>query len=78
MSEMREGLELMRELARTRIHMLEDGLSLYSEAKKCYYINEYRSKLHELDQLIRRYSVKAVRPGENLSCRDEDSDTTLH
>jgi len=62
MSDMKEALSMMRDMAKTRIQMLRDGVTFHDNAKKAYYLQEYESKVRELDQQIRRLSLRLVRP----------------
>lgn len=63
MSDMKESLTMMRDMAKERIQMLKDGVTFYSEERKTYYLREYESKVRELDHEIRRLSLRLVRPG---------------
>ena len=63
MSDMKESLSMMRDMAKERIQMLKDGVTFYSDERKAYYLREYESKVRELDQEIRRLSLRLVRPG---------------
>ncbi|WP_236685510.1 hypothetical protein [Geobacter pickeringii] len=51
---------MMREVARIRISMLRDGVTLYDNSRRNYYLQEYESKLQQLDQLIRRTSIRLI------------------
>ncbi|HBG04678.1 MAG: hypothetical protein A2075_20380 [Geobacteraceae bacterium GWC2_58_44] len=63
MSDMKESLIMMRDMAKSRIQMLKDGITFHDDAKKAFYLREYESKLRELDHQIRRLSLTLVRPG---------------
>lgn len=63
MSDMKESLSMMRDMAKERIQMLKDGVTFYSDERKAYYLREYESKVRELDQEIRRLSLRLVRSG---------------
>lgn len=63
MSDMKDSLTMMRDMAKERIQMLKDGVTLHSEEKKAFYLREYESKVRELDYEIRRLSLRLVRPG---------------
>jgi hypothetical protein len=63
MSDMKESLTMMRDMAKERIQMLKDGVTLHNDEKKAYYLREYESKVRELDYEIRRLSLRLVRPG---------------
>lgn len=60
MSDMKEALIMMRQMARERIQLLKDGVTLYDNEKKDYYLREYEAKIRELDTEIRRLSLKVV------------------
>lgn len=60
MSDMKESLTMMRDMARSRIQMLKEGVTFHDEDKKAFYLREYESKLRELDQQIRRLSLRLV------------------
>lgn len=63
MSDMKDSLTMMRDMAKERIQMLKDGVTLHNEEKKAFYLREYELKVRELDYEIRRLSLKLVRPG---------------
>lgn len=60
MADAREVLELMRSVAKSRIHMINNGITFYDARKKAFYLAEYGKKLEEIDRLIRRYSLRLV------------------
>lgn len=60
MSDMKEALIMMRRMASERIRMLKDGVTLYDNERKEYYLKEYEAKVRELDTEIRRLSFKVV------------------
>lgn len=60
MADARDVLEMMREVARTRISMLRDGVTLYDDSRRNYYLQEYEDRLQQLDQLIRKASFRIV------------------
>lgn len=62
MSDLKESLLAMRQMAKTRIRMLNEGITFYDAERKAYYLREYEARVRELDQLIRRLSLKLVRP----------------
>ena len=64
MADAREVLEIMKDLARSRIQMLKDGVTFHDEAKRAFYLREYETKLHDIDRLIRRSNLRLVRPGD--------------
>lgn len=61
MSDMRESLSMMRDMAKERIQMLKDGVTLYNNERKDFYLHEYEAKVRELDYLIRRLTLRVVR-----------------
>ncbi len=61
MSTMREALEMMREVARIRIDMLESGVTFHDERKRSHYLNEYREKLRKIEDIIRRMNIRLIR-----------------
>lgn len=62
MSDMKEALIMMRQMARERIEMLNNGVTLYDNERKEYYLKEYEAKVRDLDIEIRRLGLKVVRP----------------
>lgn len=66
MADAREVLEMMREVARTRISMLREGVTFYEPEQKSFYLREYEEKLRQIEQLIRRISIRLVEqpPGD--------------
>ena len=57
---MKESLTMMRDMARSRIQMLKDGVTFHDDDKKSYYLKEYEAKVRELDHQIRRLSLTLV------------------
>jgi len=53
---------MMREVARTRISMLHEGVTFHETDRKNYYLEEYKEKLRQIEQLIRRTSIRLVEP----------------
>lgn len=53
MPEMRESLEAIRDMARSRVKVLKEGGSCYSDKEKAGYLQQYETRLRELDRLIR-------------------------
>lgn len=71
MTDAKEVLELMRTVAKSRIHMLSSGITFYEPQKKAFYLNEYGKKLDEIERLIRRYSLRLVHSiGNDRSATD--------
>ncbi|MBT1074623.1 hypothetical protein [Geobacter grbiciae] len=62
MADARETLEMMREVARTRISMLRDGITFYDNERRSYYLRQYEEKLTQIEHLIRRISIRLVEP----------------
>ncbi|GLI39205.1 hypothetical protein KI811_03875 [Geobacter hydrogenophilus] len=62
MADARETLEMMREVARTRIAMLRDGITFYDNDRRSYYLRQYEEKLTQIEHLIRRISIRLVEP----------------
>lgn len=62
MADAREVLEMMREVARTRISMLREGVTFHETERRDYYLREYEEKLRQTEQLIRRISIRLVEP----------------
>jgi hypothetical protein len=61
-SDMKESLVMMREMAKSRIQMLKEGVTFHTEEKKAFYLQEYQAKVRELDDQIRRLTLRVVRP----------------
>jgi hypothetical protein len=59
---MKESLVMMREMAKSRIQMLKEGVTFHTEEKKAFYLQEYQAKVRELDDQIRRLTLRVVRP----------------
>jgi transposase InsO family protein len=59
-SDLKESLCQMREMAKSRIQMLKEGVTFHDDQKKAFYLREYESKVKELDQQIRRLTLKLV------------------
>jgi len=64
MSDMKESLSMMRDMAKSRIQMLKEGVTFHDEQKKSYYLKEYEAKVRELDHEIRRLTLRVVRPNQ--------------
>ena len=61
MSDMKESLALMRDMAKERIQQLKQGVTLHCDERKAFYLREYESKVRDLDQQIRRLTLRLVR-----------------
>jgi hypothetical protein len=60
MSDMKDSLTMMRDMAMSRIQMLKEGVTFHDDDKKSFYLNEYEGKIRDLDIMIRRHSMKLV------------------
>ena len=60
MAETKEVLVMMKDVAKTRIQMLKDGVTFHDAAKREYYLREYEKKLRDIEQLIRRLNLRLV------------------
>ena len=47
-----EALESIRDAARSRVRVLNEGATFYNDEEKTRYLQQYESKLRELDRLI--------------------------
>jgi len=65
MADTKEVLVMMKDVARTRIQMLKDGVTFHDAAKREYYLQEYEKKLRDIEQLIRRLNVRLVYSSKN-------------
>ncbi len=64
MADAREVLEMMKEVAKSRIEMLKAGITFHDDAAKARYLQEYEAKLRTIDHLLRRLNLRLVRPDE--------------
>lgn len=64
MADAKEVLDIMRDVAKSRIQMLKEGVTFHDDAKKVYYLQEYESKLRDIEQLSRRLNLRLVRTGK--------------
>jgi hypothetical protein len=62
MSDMKESLIMMRDMAKSRIQMLKEGVTFHNEEKKAFYLEEYQARVRDLDHQIRRLTLRVVRP----------------
>ena len=60
MADSREVLTMMKEVAKSRIDMLREGVTFHDAAKREYYLREYEKKLRDIEQLIRRLNMRLV------------------
>jgi hypothetical protein len=72
MSDVREALEMMREVAKIRIDMLQNRVTFHDEQKRNYYLREYRDKLQKIDAIMRRMNIRLVRVSEKEEDKELD------
>jgi hypothetical protein len=60
MADTKEVLIMMKDVAKSRIQMLKDGVTFHDAAKREYYLREYEHKLRDIEQLIRRLNLKLI------------------
>ena len=60
MADSKEVLTMMKEVAKSRIEMLRDGVTFHDAAKREFYLKEYEKKLRDIEQLIRRLNMRLV------------------
>jgi len=60
MTDAKEVLVIMKDVAKSRIQMLKDGVTFHDAAKREYYLQEYERKLRDIEQLIRRFNLRLV------------------
>ncbi|HEX9023008.1 MAG TPA: hypothetical protein VF799_04125 [Geobacteraceae bacterium] len=60
MADAKEVLVIMKDVAKTRIQMLRDGVTFHDSTKREYYLHEYERKLQDIEQLIRRLNLRLV------------------
>jgi hypothetical protein len=65
MADAKEVLIMMKDVAKTRIQMLKDGITFHDAAKREYYLQEYEKKLRDIEQLIRRLNLRLVYSSKN-------------
>lgn len=73
MSDTREVLEMMREVARIRISMLREGITFYEGDRRNYYLQQYEEKLAQIERLIRRASIRLVDGKADTSKQEDDT-----
>jgi hypothetical protein len=61
MSEEQETLEMIREVAKSRIDLLKKGITFHDEKSRIFYLREYENKLRRIEELIRRTKIRIVR-----------------
>ena len=65
MADAKEVLVIMKDVAKSRIQMLKDGITFHDAAKKEYYLHEYEKKLQDIEMLIRRMNLRLVYSSRN-------------
>jgi hypothetical protein len=60
MADAKEVLIMMKDVAKSRIQMLKDGVTFHDAAKREFYLQEYERKLRDIEQLIRRFNLRLV------------------
>ena len=60
MADTKEVLIMMKDVAKTRIQMLKEGVTFHDAAKREYYLREYERKLSDIEHLIRRLNIRLV------------------
>jgi hypothetical protein len=63
MSDAREALEMMREVAKIRIDMLQN---------RNFYLREYREKLKKIEEIMRRMNIRLVHGNEKEKSEGPD------
>jgi len=62
MADAREVLEMMRQVAKMRLELLEQGTTFHSPHRTAYYLQEYRDRLAAIEKLIRQINIHIVQP----------------
>ena len=70
MADTKEVLVMMKDVAKTRIQMLKDGVTFHDADKKEYYLREYEKKLRDIEQLIRRLNLRLVYSSKSVPQAD--------
>ncbi len=60
MADAREVLEMMKQVALSRIALLKEGVTFYNETKRVNYLREYEGKLRDIEDLMRRLKIRLV------------------
>ena len=71
MSDELEILEMMREVARSRIDLLKRGVTFHDGQSRVYYLHEYEEKLRRIEELIRRKNIRLVRSTRDVTDMDD-------
>jgi hypothetical protein len=72
MSDAREALEMMREVAKIRIDMLQNRVTFHDEQKRNFYLREYREKLKKIEEIMRRMNIRLVHGNEKEKSEGPD------
>jgi hypothetical protein len=76
MSEEQATLEMIREVAKSRIELLKKGITFHDENSRLFYLREYENKLRRIEELIRRTKIRIVRR-EQADPDPEDDDSSI-
>ncbi len=60
MADAREVLEMMKQVALSRIALLKEGVTFYDETKRANYLREYEGKVRDIEDLMRRLTIRLV------------------
>jgi hypothetical protein len=60
MADAREVLEMMKQVALSRIALLKEGVTFYDETKRANYLREYEGKVRDIEDLMRRMTIRLV------------------
>ncbi len=60
MADASEVLEMMKQMALSRIAQLKEGVTFYDEAKRINYLRVYEGKVRDIEDLMRRLSIRLV------------------
>jgi hypothetical protein len=71
MSDELQILEMMREVARSRIDLLKRGVTFHDGQSRVYYLHEYEEKLRRIEELIRRKNIRLVRSTRDVTDMDD-------
>ncbi len=75
MSDVKEALEMMKEVAKTRIAMLKKGMTFHNEQDRVFYIREYQGKLRKIEDIIRRMNIRIIHKESDEEYPDNDLTT---
>lgn len=60
MADTKEVLEMMKDVAKSRIEMLRQGITFHDDDKRKIYLKEYEEKLKDIETLLRRLNIRLV------------------